>query len=665
MSDLPVLIDPGDLDHILHHETSHGLLDPIAELPGFGISGWDQGVAADRPAAAVGNRGMFYFSTDVPALDYSDGTAWHRQVLTTGSQTFTGINTFDEDVFFGSGVPWIDVRAKGAAGDNVADDTTAIQDAHDDMATRAEFSATMGKSVVYFSEPPVNYRTTAPIDVDHSMVELVGASMGVLIKNVTNGSDVVRFNEAGVAAGSYGSGIRNLSLQGTGTTSRAIYANFVQHLTVQRVNCINHPGPALYMESTNVNLSGCVFAVIEQLLVQSSTAVVGITDDGGLFNTYIACRIRECEVGIDFTNADGWRMIGCYVETNNRGTAQTGVRARVTDTGAARRHGAIIGCYFENNTLYSIDAGPGIEVTIDGGRGDGSVDTGTKTRVRAIRLNGGGLVRNFRGNTGTYLESNFGHIIVERSDGVVGAVSRVHFVDLVPPLIGGRALRNDATNSWADTAVAHSLAGTNPPVVTHDASNGYLGLGALKAVFPIGGSGGGFSRVRFDNTTVTVGAGEGYYTAIAFKSDIGGEVIRLRHIGGADGVICYLLTGTETQVAVWSTAPVVIGGSYSVFCELGANLAAPTTVWFGAFAASTSSSIAFTNTSGPALRDGELVAPSVLLGTTRIERFSGSPEGQLARPVGSLVVNIAGGAGTTLYAKQGGGSTNVGWVGLT
>lgn len=42
---------------------------------------------------------------------------------------------------------------------------------------------------------------------------------------------------------------------------------------------------------------------------------------------------------------------------------------------------------------------------------------------------------------------------------------------------------------------------------------------------------------------------------------------------------------------------------------------------------------------------------------------TGSPGGTIAAPVGSLYRNTSGGAGTTVYVKESGGSTTAGWVG--
>ncbi len=39
----------------------------------------------------------------------------------------------------------------------------------------------------------------------------------------------------------------------------------------------------------------------------------------------------------------------------------------------------------------------------------------------------------------------------------------------------------------------------------------------------------------------------------------------------------------------------------------------------------------------------------------------GTPEGNVAAPVGTLYRRLDGGAGTTLYVKETGGSTSTGW----
>ena len=47
----------------------------------------------------------------------------------------------------------------------------------------------------------------------------------------------------------------------------------------------------------------------------------------------------------------------------------------------------------------------------------------------------------------------------------------------------------------------------------------------------------------------------------------------------------------------------------------------------------------------------------------RVQDGTGSPEGVVAAPLGSIYINTAGGAGTTLFVKEGGGSGATGWIG--
>ncbi len=47
---------------------------------------------------------------------------------------------------------------------------------------------------------------------------------------------------------------------------------------------------------------------------------------------------------------------------------------------------------------------------------------------------------------------------------------------------------------------------------------------------------------------------------------------------------------------------------------------------------------------------------------TWIRIGTGSPEGAVAAPVGSLFLRTNGGTSTTLYVKETGAATNTGWV---
>lgn len=65
----------------------------------------------------------------------------------------------------------------------------------------------------------------------------------------------------------------------------------------------------------------------------------------------------------------------------------------------------------------------------------------------------------------------------------------------------------------------------------------------------------------------------------------------------------------------------------------------------------------------PLLRWGNIyVSTSVNIDTISIRPGTGTPEGVVTAPVGSLYLRTDGGAGTTLYVKES-GAGNTGWVG--
>lgn len=185
MSLLDTSIAPGDPGHIDDHELVHDLLDEISDAS-FGVAGIKRGLLAARPAAADAVD-MFYFATDVPALTYSDGSTWRQAVLNTTSNTWTGPQTFDDDGYFGSGHPWVDVRHPnydgGAAGDGVADDTLSLQEAID-----------TGFALIFLG---VGTFKVTSLAMDNSDQSLVGGGPGVTEITSTS-DDVIVISAAGV-----------------------------------------------------------------------------------------------------------------------------------------------------------------------------------------------------------------------------------------------------------------------------------------------------------------------------------------------------------------------------------------------------------------------------------------------------------------------------------
>lgn len=150
---LDLTIDPGDVGHIGDHEELHELAQRLDGQTSFLLTGVMQDTLANRPAAAAGNLGLLYFATDVPALYYSTGAAWAQSILSSTSNTFTAINQFDDDVFFGSGRPWVDVMHEGAVGDDATNDRQKIIDA-------STIVDGLGGGDVFYPPPPVAYLIT-------------------------------------------------------------------------------------------------------------------------------------------------------------------------------------------------------------------------------------------------------------------------------------------------------------------------------------------------------------------------------------------------------------------------------------------------------------------------------------------------------------------------
>lgn len=165
--------------------------------------------------------------------------------ILTGNNIFTGINNFRGNAFFGSGLPWYDVREEqfGAVGNGVADDTAAIN------AAIAAAQANTNGGLVYF---PIGIYLVTGITIDGgSPVYLLGAggsgqvySSGAhirtptVIKSVTN-APIVNFTDSNKVAlenefssisniGILGSTTAGTSQQGLVVDNRGIYASNIQ-----------------------------------------------------------------------------------------------------------------------------------------------------------------------------------------------------------------------------------------------------------------------------------------------------------------------------------------------------------------------------------------------------------------------------------------------------
>lgn len=215
---LPLVISPGDTGHITNHEEIDELLSRLSGQADFLATGVLQDLLANMPAAGGSNLGMFRFVTDDTRLEYSDGGAWRSLASASSPNRFTDRNDFDGDVFFGSGKPWAAVKhAKyGAVGNNIADDTTPINNAIHDVGSGGEvlfdkgvykttaFLNGEGKQGLWLRGPPGVYGSSgARIVGSHTgkaILSLVG-SMSVRIDGLVLEGDTATRPNTGLLLG--------------------------------------------------------------------------------------------------------------------------------------------------------------------------------------------------------------------------------------------------------------------------------------------------------------------------------------------------------------------------------------------------------------------------------------------------------------------------------
>lgn len=142
-------------------------------------------------AVAPGSAGQSYVSNGASANpSFQNLTAAQMAAILAANNTWSGTNTSSGDVYSGSGRPWVDVRAEGAAGNGSTIDTAAFNSAQTILAT-------LGGGTLYL--PPGNYCTPAFVLTSQS-VRIVGAggSNGGSIMN-SCGSDATPLDLDGFA----------------------------------------------------------------------------------------------------------------------------------------------------------------------------------------------------------------------------------------------------------------------------------------------------------------------------------------------------------------------------------------------------------------------------------------------------------------------------------
>lgn len=330
---LPLAITAGDVGHIADHEEVHRILDPLSDDGIFLPSGYRQGIAAARPAAAAANKGWIYYATDTGVLAYSDGAVWRDQPKTSTANIWTAIQNFDDDAFFRSGQPWADVRqqAFGAVGDGVTDDTAAFN------AARAELVLNYGGGIVWAG--PGTYIVSgaaagAAITLDTN-VALWGSGPGTTIK-AKNGDD---FTHVIYATGETGVQVRNLRVD---------------------VNQANRAG-AMTTVMTGIFLTGCTDSLVEACTVENAIGFSGATGNLVAFGgASVRCRIANCvAVGVSVASrpvdgfyCSGSQMLisGCVARTCTD-TAFAVAECDVTGIVGCSAWGCAVGAAIANTTV--------------------------------------------------------------------------------------------------------------------------------------------------------------------------------------------------------------------------------------------------------------------------------------------------------------------------
>jgi len=507
-----------------------------------------------------------------------------------------------------------DVRTWGAKPDGVTDSTAAIAAADAAAPVRSiNYGADASSSpttCLYFPQGSGDYIVTGAVAVTFSRngTCLRGQNPGVRIVNTTSGGTTLRFDR-GTDATLTGARIENISILGTGATSRAVHGDALIHANFEFWS-IGSGGYALYLDSSHF-ITGSLFGrfrVHAQPAAGTGTGVTGIFSSGGRSNTFEP-RCREADVCMDLVNEIGSTIFEPYIESNLYG-AKTGLRVGNTATSTAagsgdpRRVLMIIGGHFENNPSYSIDADSGTYVQIANTRFDGGVDSSTCAATRVLKLDGGGSL------TGVWasalkVESAAGQVRVRDTWGVYGLASVLKIEGATVFPLGAGA--NTATKSWFDTDPTWTnLGAPDPPTLSYDAAQDFYGEGSKKAVFPSTAGTFADSRTRIDQTITSVVAGDilSGYVAGKFGTASKCMAYTLRNNGGASETIHDFLFSTDTAdwmiFAFQGKVPTGVTSAALSLTAVTQDLGASLDTWTGAVAIAKNAFPVLYNTDQPA-----------------------------------------------------------------
>ncbi len=295
-----------------------------------------------------------------------------------GNNIFTGINQFNGNVYFKSGVPWFDVQAFGAVGDGITDDTAAI------VAARTAANAA-GGGIVYLSKPTATYYCAGSLGTWPDLVGLAGAGNGLKGSNATNyvgvSTLVTDYNGAFIttAANYTGPGFADFTVRGTaGKTSQDLFTLPVYFLsTMRNVHIVN---------AGHYGITGSPQeAHFDHVWVTASNGDTGfyLTGAGSNANEFTKCRF-DANAGwgifIDSAVTDE-TFDNCVFEGNAQTVTATG------GMGVNASNVVLIGCHFEDNETFSTSR----NLTYTGGGVFNEVGT-TYLGTRSLSFSGGVVI---------------------------------------------------------------------------------------------------------------------------------------------------------------------------------------------------------------------------------------------------------------------------------
>jgi hypothetical protein len=265
--------------------------------------------------------------------------------------------------------------AYGAVGDNVTDDTVAIQ---------AAIDAAVPGGIVFF--PTGTYLTSATLEIS-SNISLLGVGVGrSLIYNNVSGGTCIAQKSPGTRV--YNVRIENLNIQST--NSDGTYGLDLEDFTGARivnvtVGAYTH---GFYLHTGEV--TGCLYNYFVGCNTINLSGTTGFLVRGiaANSNTWLHCKAGGQTVGLDLEDGNSNLIIGSAFEQCTTGVKLHATSALVTS------HNSIVQCRFENDTT-AIDLDnttfPPVDTYIFAGHyatsnGTQITDNGTRTTYSGSRL---------------------------------------------------------------------------------------------------------------------------------------------------------------------------------------------------------------------------------------------------------------------------------------